>query len=79
MHKSCKELLKKSAEEANLPLSDTWDSNPTEEDVDTLYRLSFADDNGDKKTKVHAAQESFNKFRDENFGPDIALGIRYRF
>ncbi len=61
-----KELLKKSAEEANLPLSDTWDSNPTEEDVDSLYRLSFADDNGDKKTKVHDAQVSFNKFRDEN-------------
>jgi hypothetical protein len=61
-----KELLKQSAQEANLPLSDTWDSNPTEEDVDTLYRLSFADDYGDKKTKVNAAQESFNKFRDVN-------------
>jgi hypothetical protein len=61
-----KELLKQSAQEANLPLSNTWDSNPTEEDVDTLYRLSFADDYGDKKTKVNAAQESFNKFRDVN-------------
>jgi hypothetical protein len=61
-----KELLKQSAQEANLPLSDTWDSNPTEEDVDTLYRLSFADDYGDKKTKVNAAQESFNRFRDVN-------------
>ena len=61
-----KELLKQSAQEANLPLSNTWDSKPTEEDVDTLYRLSFADDYGDKKTKIHTAQESFNKFRDVN-------------
>jgi hypothetical protein len=61
-----KELLKQSAQEANLPLSDTWDSNPSEEDVDTLYRLSFADDYGDTKTKVNSAQESFNKFRDVN-------------
>jgi hypothetical protein len=61
-----KELLKQSAQEANLPLSDTWDSEPTDIDIDTLYRLSFADDYGDKKTKVNAAQESFNKFRDVN-------------
>ncbi len=61
-----KELLRNSAKEANLPLSDKWDSNPSDEDIDTLYRLSFAEDNNDVKTKVNDAQESFNKFRDVN-------------
>jgi len=63
---SGKALLLKSAQEANLPLSEQWDSNPTEEDIDTLYRLSFAEDNNDVKTKVNSAQESFNNFRDIN-------------
>ena len=63
---SGKSFLQQSAQEANLPLSNQWDSNPSEEDIDTLYRLSFADDYGDKKTKVNDAQESFNKFRDVN-------------
>jgi len=34
------QFLKASAEEANLPLSDNL-YKPTEEDFDTLYRLSF--------------------------------------
>lgn len=63
---SGKSFLQQSAQEANLPLSNQWDSNPSEEDIDTLYRLSFADDYGDKKTKVNDAQKSFNKFRDVN-------------
>jgi hypothetical protein len=63
---SGKTLLLKSAQEANLSLSNQWDSNPTESDIETLYRLSFADDYGDVKTKVNSAQESFNKFRDVN-------------
>jgi hypothetical protein len=63
---SGKAFLQQSAQEANLPLSEQWDSNPTDEDIDTLYRLSFAEDNNDVKTKVNDAQESFNKFRDIN-------------
>lgn len=63
---SGKTFLQQSAQEANLSLSSQWDSNPSESDIETLYRLSFADDYGDKKTKVNSAQESFNKFRDIN-------------
>ena len=63
---SGKAFLQQSAQEANLSLSNQWDSNPSESDIETLYRLSFADDYGDVKTKVNSAQESFNKFRDVN-------------
>ena len=63
---SGKSFLQQSAQEANLPLSDQWDSNPTDEDIDTLYRLSFAEDNNDVRTKVNDAQEAFNNFRDIN-------------
>lgn len=59
------QFLKASAEEANLPLSDNL-YKPTEEDFDTLYRLSFPEDNGDKYTRVAKAADAFNEARDEN-------------
>ena len=59
------QFLKVSAEEANLPLSDNL-YKPTEEDFDTLYRLCFPADNGDKYTKVAKVADAFNESRDEN-------------
>ena len=58
-------FLKTSAQEAGLPLSDNL-YEPTEEDYDTLYRLSFPEDHGDKYTKVSKAADAFNQVRDEN-------------
>jgi hypothetical protein len=58
-------FLKAAAQEANLPLSDNL-YNPTDEDYDTLYRLCFPEDNGDKYTKVAAVADAFNEARDEN-------------
>ena len=58
-------FLKVSAQEAGLPLSDNL-YEPTEEDYDTLYRLSFPEDHGDKHTKVASAANAFNESRDEN-------------
>jgi len=60
-----KQFLQNSAKEAGLPQIENWD-NPTDEDKDTLYRLSFPEDNGDKETKVNDIQVAFNKVRDEN-------------
>ena len=34
--------------------------------LDTLYRLSFPEDNGDKETKINDIQIAFNEIRDEN-------------
>jgi len=59
------QFLKVSAKEANLPLSDNL-YKPTEEDFDTLYRLCFPADNGDKYTKVAKVADAFNESRDEN-------------
>lgn len=58
-------FLKTSAQEADLPLSDNL-YKPTKEDYDTLYRLSFPEDYGDKYTKVAKVADAFNQVRDEN-------------
>ena len=59
------QFLKASAKEANLPLSDNL-YKPTKEDFDTLYRLCFPADYGDKYTKVAKIADAFNEARDEN-------------
>jgi len=59
------QFLKTAAEEASLPLSDNL-YKPTEEDFDTLYRLSFPADHGDKYTRVAKATDAFNEARDQN-------------
>jgi len=59
------QFLKVSAKEANLPLSDDLYKS-TAEDYDTLYRLSFPADNGDKYTKIAKIADAFNEARDEN-------------
>jgi len=58
-------FLKAAAQDAELPLSDNL-YEPTTEDYDTLYRLSFPEDHGDKYTKVAKAADAFNEARDEN-------------
>jgi len=58
-------FLKAAAQEAELPLSDDL-YKPTAEDYDTLYRLSFPADYGDKYTKVAKVADAFNEARDEN-------------
>jgi cytidyltransferase-like protein len=58
-------FLKAAAQEAELPLSDNL-SEPTAKDYDTLYRLSFPADYGDKYTKVAKVADAFNEARDEN-------------
>jgi len=60
-----KQFLQDAAKEAGLPEIKNWD-NPSEEDIDTLYRLSFPKDYGDKETKVNDIQVAFNDIRDEN-------------
>ena len=60
-----KEFLQNSAKEAGFPPIENFD-NPTEQDIDTLYRLSFPLDNGDTETKVNDIQVAFNEIRDEN-------------
>ena len=60
-----KEFLQQSAKEAGFPEIESWD-NPTDQDKDTLYRLSFPEDNGDKETGVNTVQVAFNETRDEN-------------
>jgi hypothetical protein len=59
------EFLKREANEADLPLSDDL-NNPTDEDFNTLYRLSFPNDHGDKHTKVGKVADVFNEIRDHN-------------
>ena len=60
-----KQFLQDAAKEAGFPEIENWDE-PTEQDVDTLYRLSFPNDNGDKETKINDIQVAFNEIRDEN-------------
>ena len=60
-----KGFLQDAAKEAGFPSIENWDE-PTEQDVDTLYRLSFPEDMGDKETKVNDIQVAFNNIRDEN-------------
>jgi len=60
-----KQFLQDAAKEAGFPPIQNWD-NPSEQDKDTLYRLSFPKDNGDKETGVNDVQVAFNKARDLN-------------
>jgi hypothetical protein len=60
-----KQFLQNSAKEAGFPPIENFD-NPTEQDIDTLYRLSFPKDNGDTETKINDIQVAFNEIRDEN-------------
>lgn len=60
-----KNFLNDAAKEAGFPSIENWDE-PTEKDIDTLYRLSFPEDNGDKETKINDIQVAFNEIRDEN-------------
>ncbi len=60
-----KEFLQNAAKEAGFPAIENWD-DPSEQDKDTLYRLSFPEDNGDKETGVNDVQVAFNKARDLN-------------
>ena len=60
-----KNFLQNAAKEAGFPPIENWDE-PTEQDKDTLYRLSFPEDNGDKETKINDIQVAFNEIRDEN-------------
>ena len=60
-----KQFLQDAAKEAGFAPIENWD-NPTDKDIDTLYRLSFPDDLGDKETKVNDIQIAFNDIRDES-------------
>ncbi len=60
-----KQFLQDAAKEAGFPPIQNWD-NPSEQDKDTLYRLSFPEDNGDRETGVNDVQVAFNKARDLN-------------
>jgi hypothetical protein len=60
-----KQFLQDAAKEAGFPSIENWDE-PTEQDIDTLYRLSFPEDNGDKETKINDIQVAFNDARDEH-------------
>ena len=60
-----KQFLQDAAKEAGFPSIENWDE-PTEQDIDTLYRLSFPKDNGDKETKINDIQVAFNDARDEH-------------
>ena len=62
---SGKQFLQNSAKEAGFPEIENWDE-PTDTDIDTLYRLSFPKDYGDKETKINDIQIAFNEIRDEN-------------
>jgi hypothetical protein len=60
-----KQFLQDAAKEAGFTPIENWD-NPTDKDIDTLYRLSFPEDFGDKETKINDIQVAFNEIRDEN-------------
>jgi len=60
-----KQFLQNAAKEAGFPPIENWDE-PTDKDKDTLYRLSFPEDNNDKPTGVNDVQVAFNQTRDEN-------------
>jgi len=60
-----KQFLQDAAKEAGFRPIENWDE-PTEQDKDTLYRLSFPEDNNDTPTKINDIQVAFNNIRDEN-------------
>ena len=60
-----KQFLQDAAKEAGFPPIKSFDK-PTKRDIHTLYRLSYPQDNGDKKTKVGDLSDAFNDARDEN-------------
>ena len=60
-----KKFLQDAAISAGFPPIQNWDE-PTDKDIDTLYRLSFPEDYGDKETKVNDIQVAFNEIRDES-------------
>lgn len=60
-----KKFLQDEAVNAGFPPIQNWDE-PTDKDIDTLYRLSFPEDYGDKETKINDIQVAFNEIRDEN-------------
>ena len=60
-----KQFLQDAAKEAGFPPIENWDE-PTEQDKDTLYRLSFPNDYGDAETQVNDVQVAFNRARDLN-------------
>jgi len=60
-----KKFIQDEAVNAGFPPIENWDE-PTDRDIDTLYRLSFPEDYGDKETKINDIQVAFNEIRDEN-------------
>jgi hypothetical protein len=60
-----KNFLQQSAKEAGLPPIENF-NKPTKRDINTLYRLAYPQDNGDKKTKVGELSDAYNDARDEN-------------
>ncbi len=60
-----KQFLQDAAKEAGFSEIENWDE-PTDKDIDTLYRLSFPKDYGDKETKINDIQVAFNDARDEH-------------
>lgn len=60
-----KQFLQNATKEAGFPPIENW-NEPTDKDIDTLYRLSFPEDYGDKETKINDVQVAFNEIRDEN-------------
>jgi hypothetical protein len=60
-----REFLQQSAKEAGFPPISNFDT-PNKKDKKILYRLSYPQDNGDKKTKVGELSDTFNDARDEN-------------
>lgn len=60
-----KKFLNDSAREAGFKPIENWEE-PSDQDKDTLYRLSFPADNDDKETAVNDIQIAFNKARDLN-------------
>lgn len=60
-----KNFLQQSAKKAGFPPIENW-QDPTPQDIDTLYRLSFPEDNGDVETGVNTVQVAFNLARDFN-------------
>jgi hypothetical protein len=60
-----KKFIQDEAVNAGFPPIENWDE-PTDRDIDTLYRLSFPEDYGDKETKINDIQVAFNEIRDES-------------
>ena len=60
-----KKFLQDEVVNAGFPPIENWDE-PTDKDIDTLYRLSFPEDYGDKETKINDIQVAFNEIRDES-------------